>query len=199
MTPTAAEPGSRFGFFALESYMIRRKVLKLFGGSFHVYDGDRIVGFSEQKAFKLKEDIRVFTDESKLQELLTIQARQVIDFSASYDVIDPVAGVKVGSARRKGFKSMFRDSWELMDAEDQPIGKLQEDSLGMAVVRRFVSNLVPQRFSLEASGGSPVIFKQRFNPIVYKLDVMIPHSCELDRRLIFALAVLICAIEGRQS
>jgi len=185
--------------FELDNYLIRRKVLKLAGGAFHVYSGDQVVGYSKQKAFKLKEDIRVFTDESMHTELLHVGARQVIDFSAAYDIIDSTDGTKVGAARRKGVKSILRDTWEVLDADDKPIAKLEEDSGGMALLRRFV-NLIPQTFHLNVAGSArPVLFKQRFNPFVYKLEVSIPHSCELDRRLIFGAAVLIAAIEGRQE
>jgi len=185
--------------FELGHYMIRRKVLKIFGSSFHVFDGDRIVGFSKQKAFKLKEDIRVYSDESLNDELLNIHARQIVDFSAAYDVIDSQSGEKVGAARRKGFSSIVRDSWELLDADDQPLARLQEDSIGMAMARRFLSNLIPQTFHLDDGGERPVKFKQRFNPFIYKLDVTIPESAAPDRRLIFGAAVLIAAIEGRQK
>jgi len=197
---TATSEQGTAELFDLDDYMIRRKVLKVFGGSFHVYSGDKIVGFSAQKAFKLKEDIRVFGDESKQEEILSIQARQVIDFAAAYDILDPRAGIKLGAARRKGMSSILRDSWEILDADDQPIGKLVEDSAGMALIRRFLSNLVPQTFHLSVPGSSaPVVFKQHFNPFVYKLNVTIPRGCPLDRRLIFGSAVLICAIEGRQN
>jgi hypothetical protein len=62
--------------FSLNSYRIRRKLLKIFGASFHIYDGDEVVGFSRKKAFKLKEDIRVFPDEYSSEEILSVQARQ---------------------------------------------------------------------------------------------------------------------------
>ena len=142
--------------------------------------------------------IRVFSDETKSTEILRIQARQIIDFSAAYDIVDPAEGAKVGAARRKGMASLVRDSWELLDADDQPIARLQEDSMGLALLRRFLTNLVPQSFHL-SGGAAPVAFKQRFNPFVYRLDVRIPTSCELDHRLIMGAAVLICAIEGRQQ
>ncbi len=179
-------------------FIFRKKFLKLAGGEFRVLDSnERLVLFSQQKAFKLREDIRVYSDESQTNELLLIQARQIIDFSAAYDIVDSSSGTKVGTARRKGFTSMFRDSWELLDTEDKPIGTLKEDSAGMAMLRRFV-NLIPQTFHLDA-GGSRVAFKQHFNPFIYKLSVTIPKDCTLDRRLIFGAAVLIAAIEGRQQ
>lgn len=184
--------------FELDQYMIRRKVLKILGSSFHVFDGDTVVGYSKQKALKLKEDIRVYASEAMSEELLQIHARSIVDFSAAYDVIDSQTGEKIGAARRKGFSSLMRDSWEILDADDYAIGRLAEDSMLMATLRRFLSNLIPQSFHLESELGSAK-FHQRFNPFIFKLDVEIDHDCELDRRLIFAAAVLICVIEGRQQ
>jgi hypothetical protein len=187
--------------FDLKRYMIRRKVLKIFGASFHIYDDqDRVVGFSSQKAFKLKEDIRVFTDESKSSELLTIKARQIVDWSAAYDVVDSVEGTKVGAARRKGWSSMFRDSWEILDESDAPIAKLSEDSALMALLRRVLSNLIPQTFLLkDMRGDLQATLRVRFNPFIYKLEVSLDRGITLDPRLILAAGVLLAAIEGRQK
>lgn len=185
----------------LDQYRIRRKVFKILGASFHVYDSaERVVGFSKQAAFKLREDIRVFADEAMSQPLLTIRARQIVDFSAAYDVVDPTENRKVGAARRKGFSSILRDSWELLDERDHPIATVREDSGGMAFVRRFLTNLVPQSYDVkDAAGKKYAQFSQRFNPFVYKLDVTLDSGCPLDRRLVLAAAVLVSAIEGRQG
>ncbi|QDV08200.1 hypothetical protein Poly30_37360 [Planctomycetes bacterium Poly30] len=181
--------------FEVDSYTIRRKFFTVLGASFHIYDDqEQLIGFCKQKAFKLREDIRVFEDEAQARPLLTIKARQAIDFSASYDIVDATTNTKVGAARRKGFTSILRDSWEILDADDRLIDKLQEDSTTLALVRRFLSNLVPQKFHL----GSGVIFRQRFNPVIFKMDVSIENA-EVDRRLILGVAALVAAIEGRQS
>jgi hypothetical protein len=67
-----------------ETYMIRRKFFQLFGGTFHVYGpNDELVFFSKQKRFKLKEDIRLYSDESATEEVLTIHARSWLDFAAA--------------------------------------------------------------------------------------------------------------------
>lgn len=186
--------------FDLREYTIRRKVLKIFGASFHVYDpSGNVVAFSSQKAFKLKEDIRVFTDESMGTELMAIRARQIVDFSAAYDMVDSSENVKIGAARRKGWSSMVRDSWEVLDANDQPIASLQEDSTAMALLRRFLSNLIPQKFHLRASDGRELAFlKVHFNPIVYRMTVSVTDA-SIDPRLVFGAAVLLAAVEGRQQ
>lgn len=187
--------------FDLPNFTIRRKVLKIFGASFHIYDpSGAVVGFCKQKAFKLKEDIRLYKDESMDAELLTIHARNIVDFSAAYDVIDAETGSKVGALRRKGLTSILRDSWEVLDTEDRPIAKLQEDSGGMALLRRFLSNLIPQTFFVKDNAGRQVArLKQRFNPFVYRLEVSILPGNEFAPQLIWGAAVLVAAIEGRQS
>ena len=183
---------------AAGSYRIRRKVFTIFGASFHVYQGERLIAFCRQKAFKLKEDIRLYTDESMQKELMWIRAQHIIDFSAGYEVVDSQKNEVVGVLRRRGLKSLFRDQWEVADLEGNSLGQLVEDSMGMAMVRRFLSNLVPQTFHLDDPAGNRAVFRQRFNPIVYHLEVSVPRNYAIDRRLVLGAAILLSAIEGRQ-
>jgi len=183
------------------SYRIRRKFWKVLGAAFHVYGpNDELLGYSKQKAFVLKEDIRVYADESLAAEVLTIRARQIIDFSAAYDVLDARAGTKIGAARRKGFASLLRDQWEILDAADRPVARIREDSMAMALVRRFLSNLFPQRFTVEGADGSAIgHMRQRFNPFVYTLHVDLEPQATIDPRIVLAAGILLAAIEGRQN
>ena len=183
----------------LAAYRIRRKVFKLAGASFHVFDGETPVAFCSQAAFKLREDIRLFADETKTRELLAIRARQALDFKASYDVVDSRTGARVGVLRRRGFASIARDSWEVLDEGERPLGQVEEDSLAMALLRRFLSNLIPQAFNLRGPRGGAVTFRTRFNPFVYSLEVQVPPDVAVDRRLVFATAILLAAIDGRQD
>lgn len=188
--------------FQYTNYLVRRKILKLFGAAFHIYDpSGKVAFYSNQKAFKLKEDIRVYTGEDMQNEVLTILARQVIDFSAIYDVIDPISKRKVGALKRKGMKSIIKDEWGIMDAQDREIGLIQEDSVFLALVRRFLCNLIPQKYNGIVNGKQVCLFKQNFNPFVIKinLDYSMDTTGLLDRRIGIAAAVLLCAIEGKQS
>ena len=188
--------------FIHPTYLIRKKVFKFLGGAFHVFDGDgNLVFYSRQKAFKLKEDIRLYTDENMNTEVLTIQARKVVDFSSAYDVVDPATGQKLGALRRKGWASMARDHWLVLDAEDREIAQIKEDSALLALVRRFLTNLIPQRFDFIADGRKLAEVKQNFNPFVLKLTVDFTLDTEglIDRRVGLAAAILLCAIEGRQG
>ncbi|MGH8458487.1 MAG: hypothetical protein ACRESV_03975, partial [Nevskiales bacterium] len=154
-----------------------------------------------QKLFKLKEDIRLYTDESMKQELLTIKARSIIDISAAYDVVDARDQTKVGTLKRKGLKSILQDEWTILDAAEKDIGRIHEDSMALALLRRFLTNLIPQSYVFEI-GGQPVgTAKQHFNPFVLKMDVDMRKDTarKLDRRLAAAAVVLLLAIEGKQG
>jgi len=187
--------------FQYNHYLLKRQVFAL-TGKFRFYaPNGQLVLFSEQKMFKLREDIRVFADESKTQEVLMIKARQIMDFSAAYDVMDSATGQKLGALRRKGFASLLRDEWEILDAGDKVIGSLFEDSMGLALVRRFLTRLIPQNYDITIGVTRVADLKQNFNPFLYQLnmDFSMDITHQMDRRIGIAAGTLLAAIEGRQS
>ena len=188
--------------FQFNQYLLKRQVFALTGKlRFYNPQGDLLL-FSEQKMFKLREDIRVYADEQKTQEVLIIKARQIVDFSAAYDVTDPATGEKVGALRRKGLKSILRDEWDVLDANDNVIGLLFEDNMGLAMLRRLVvGSLLPQNYDITMGADRVADLKQRFNPFRYDLDIdfSMDTAHKLDHRLGLAAAVLLAIIEGRQD
>ncbi len=183
-------------------YTIRRKVFTLMGAKFHVFNSSgELIGFSKQKAFKLKEDIRFYSDESMSTEVLSINARSIVDFSAAYDVCNSKTGQKIGALRRRGFSSFVRDSWEILDDQDNPVTELREDSTAMGLMRRFVpmGNLVPQKFHLGDDSNIYAEYRTHFNPVVQKMTVNVYAGCPVDPALVLAAGFLLVAIEGRQD
>ena len=187
--------------FQHKQYLLKRQVFAL-AGKFRFYDpSGKLVLFSQQKMFKLREDIRVYSDENKTQEVLMIKARQIVDFSAAFDVVDSTTGQKVGALRRRGLASILRDEWDILDVGDNVIGKLFEDSMGLALLRRFLTGLIPQNYDITIGTDRVADLKQAFNPFAYQLtaDFSMDISQRLDRRVGIAAAILLAAIEGRQS
>lgn len=188
--------------FSFNQYLMKRQVFAL-TGKLRFYDphGNQVL-FSQQKMFQLKEDIRVYSDESKSQELLYIQARQILDFSAAYDVIDSATGEHSGVLRRKGWRSLMRDEWEVLSPAGEVVGALFEDDMTRAMLRRFLlGSLLPLNYDLTIGGNRLADFKQRFNLFRFEMDIdfSMDAAQHLDRRLGIAAAVLIAIIEGRQS
>ena len=95
MSSTAAE------IYQHDHFLAQRQVFKLLGAAFRLKTADgRLLAYSKQKAFKLREDIRVYSDEAQTVELLHIRADRIIDFSVAYSVVDSHTGEHVGSLRR---------------------------------------------------------------------------------------------------
>jgi uncharacterized protein YxjI len=191
--------------FGHETYTVRRKILNFISTRFHIYAPDgSLAMFCRMKGFKLKEDIRLYTDEEMNTEVLTIRSDRIIDFSAAYTVVDPIAGESVGALRRAGFKSMLRDEWTLFDAQGAELGKLKEDSTIKAIARRLhegVALFMPQKYHIESGGQTICTIQQNFNPFVMKVvvDFTPDTTNRLDPRLGLAAAVLMCAVEGKQG
>ena len=183
-------------------YLLKRQAMAL-TGKFRFFDpSGKQVMFSEQKMFKWKEDIRVYADENKTQEVLSIKARQWMDFSAAYDVVDTQENEKVGALRRRGLQSILRDEWEVLNVNDQVIGKLFEDSMGLALLHRFVLGAwLPQNYDMTFGETRVADLRQEFNLFRYELhiDFSVDKEKRLDPRLGIAAGILLAAVEGKQS
>jgi uncharacterized protein YxjI len=191
--------------FSHSEYTLRRKVLTLLGARFHLYDpSGNLVLFSHMKALKLRDDLRLYTNEDMTTEILSIKARKILDFSSAFDVIDSENQEKIGVLKRKGLKStLVRDEWIVMDADERDIGLIQEDSTWLGLVRRFFENvswLLPQSFHVHIGGQTVATFQQNRNPFVQKLSIVFSPDAggKLDPRLGIAAAIVIMAVEGRQ-
>ena len=186
--------------FRHNSYLFRRKVFTLFGASFHVYDeSGNVVFFSRQKPFKLKEDFRVYSDESQSQELLTIKTPQILDLGATYYIKDSATQQAVGALRRQWAKSLIKDEWTFLSQDGKEIGKLTEESWVSAIASRLIK-LIPQNYVVIAQDGKKIAeIKRYFNPFVlkYTMNIFEPEPA-IDRRLLMAAGILLAGIERRE-
>jgi len=183
--------------FQMDRYVIRTAFWRIFGGAFYFEDLDgRVVAYSEQKRFKLKEDIVLFTDESCTVPLVQIKARSILDLGTTYDIIDAQTGISLGSAKRNFMKSILKDSWTIKDASGNPYAQLIEDS--RAILRRFLK-FIPAKYHFEIPGQPEILIQQRLAIMTQRTDVMIPTGHPIDRRIVAAVALLNSAIERQDN
>lgn len=190
--------------FSQNTYFAKMKFFRLFGNVIRIFDESKtnLLLYVKQKAFKLKEDITIFVDEAQTRPVLKINARSIIDFSAAYDVTDAASGTKIGALRRKGMMSSFvMDAWEILDQNDAVVGNIKEDNWMLALVRRYLANIIPQKFNFTIGDSTVGIVKQTWNPFVpqMRVDFTSDAAGKLDRRLGLAAVVLLQVIEGRQQ
>lgn len=186
--------------FQKDEYHLQKKLFKFLGGAFYVRDkSENLVFYSEQKALKLKEEINVFAEESMATKMLSINTEQILDVGATYTIQDATNDQNVGSLKREGLKSLFKDEWTFFSEHGEEIAKLTEKSVLRAFVSRFIS-FFPQSYVIRDDTGVIAIIEQKFHPFLlkYTLKFKKPHP-QVDRRLIIAMAIMLCAIEGRQD
>ncbi|MER7586766.1 hypothetical protein ABTW72_04430 [Micromonospora sp. NPDC127501] len=154
-----------------------------------------LLAFAQQKRLAFKEQVTIYTDDSKQQPLLGFKARQRIDLGATYDVTD-AAGNPIGLFRKDFAQSLLRSTWHV-EQSGLPQVTGQERSMPVALLRRFVDSLswLPYHFDFTAN-GQPVftVVKKWGLRDKYVVEVQNP---QIDRRLVIAMAVALDALQAR--
>ncbi len=161
------------------------------------------IAYVKQKLFKLKEAITVYDNENKTNINYTINADKWIDFSAAYSITDS-NGNKLGKIARKGWASLWKAEYELIDQHEQLQYHIREENgwikvfdsllgeipiLGMLTGYFFnptykVTNLndeIVARLKKEAS-----FFGRRF-----EIDKLLDFDNDDDERIILGLMMMI--------
>jgi uncharacterized protein YxjI len=184
-----------------QSQLIVRQRLRLMVNQYEVHavhpDGSEagLLAFAQQKRMAFKEQVTLYSDDTKTTPVLGFKARQVMDLGATYDVTD-ANGTPIGLFRKNFAESLLRSTWHL----EQPgyaemIGR--ETNLAVAILRRFVESLswLPYHFEF-VIGDRPAFSVVKKWGLTDRYVVTI-HDPRLDRRLVTAMAVALDALQAR--
>jgi uncharacterized protein YxjI len=184
-----------------QQQLIMRQRVRLMVNQYEVHavspDGQErgLLAFAQQKRLAFKEQVTLYTDDTKQTPVLGFKARQVLDLGATYDVFD-AAGTPVGLFRKNFGASLLRSTWHL---EQPGYGEMvgQERSLPVALLRRFVDWLswLPYHFEF-VIGDRPAFSVDKKWGLRDRYLVTI-HDPQLDRRLVVAMAVALDALQSR--
>lgn len=181
--------------FEADRYEVQQKALSI-GNKYTVSEG--IEGATEpilsakQKVLKMKEDFR-FTDPETEETLFRVTTDQVLDLKGSYQVVDERTDEVVGAIERESL-GFFQQEWGLVGPGGERLATISEDSLAKALLRRFVTGLLPVAFEVRGPDGGGVranidgAFSIRDHYTVQIHD-------DLDPRLVVLASVVIDAIE----
>ena len=174
--------------FSLEQLRIKRPFWTLFGRTFRVFGPDGTQVMFAKHPMRWRDTFKVFTDDSRTQLLLSIEAHKAIAMNMTYSVLDGQTGELVATLRKRGLKSIVRDVWDIVDAGDQPIGLVTED--GNSVLRRFFPILLG-KWHVEL-GGQPVAHvRQHFRLFVKEFELDLGAGRDrCDPRLAIGAALL---------
>lgn len=142
------------------------------------------VAYVRQKMFKLKEDVVIYSDDTRTKELYRIKANKWIDFNAAYAITDVNNGKTFGRLARKGMRSLWKATYNIIDHEDKQRFQVSEDNgwvkffdslVGeIPIVGMFTGYFLNPTYSVKDDSGK-VYFKLK------KMPSMIGRRFQLDR------------------
>lgn len=122
--------------------LIVEQKITAFTNKYAVYSTDAsgeksaLVAFAQQKRLAFKEKVTFFADEAKTQPIFTLRAEKVMDVHGRY-LIEDTAGNYIGSFKKEFKKSLLKSTWSVLDQSGQPTLQIAENSLSLALFRRF--------------------------------------------------------------
>lgn len=198
----------------MQAFIIEQKVT-LMANQYRVFKADEAgekheqIGFAHQKRIAIKERFDLYTDDSKQQLLMSITARQVMDFGARYDVRD-ANGTVVGVIGKAFKSSLLRSTWHMFDPADEnkPAVIAQERNKALAIVRRaweilpYISDIpffVKYHFDFLRAADNEII--ATYNKTTTLRDHYLLRiegdAPGLDWRAFVALGILMDALQSR--
>lgn len=96
--------------------------------------------YVKQKLFKLKEHVSVFADDSQTELKYEIRANKWLDFNTTYS-FTTADGKQIGRVARKGWRSIWKASYEIYDENDQQDLVIQEKSAWVKVWDSLLSEV----------------------------------------------------------
>jgi uncharacterized protein YxjI len=185
----------------IQQQLIVRQRIRLMVNQYEIHavgpDGREagVLAFAQQKRMAFKEQVTLYTDDTKTAPVLGFKARQVIDLGATYDVTDAYGSV-IGLFRKNFAESLLRSTWHL---EQPGYGEMigRESNMLVAVLRRFVDSLswLPYHFEF-VIGDRPAFTVVKKWGLRDRYVVTI-HDPQLDRRLVAAMSVALDALQAR--
>ena len=178
------------------TYIIKRNFWSLFERIFRVLTHDgQIIMFVKHPVFRLREEFKVFADEGQTRPLLTIKSKQVIAINFSFDVTDEMSGRVLGTVQKRGFKSIVRDKFLILDPEGVEIGYMEEQ--GASILRRFIP-LLTSKHAIVMNGAQVAFVRQKFRFFTKEFDVEMTAGT-IDPRFVLACALLALIAEARRE
>ena len=202
----------------MKTYLIQQKITPLVN-QYAIYEAGpndepgAMVGFAQQKRFSFKEKFIVYSDDSKQTEVFSIQARQVLDFGARYDVSD-ASGALLGTIGKDFKSSLLRSTWFIYQPgqEQSPALVVQERNKNVAIVRRiwgflpYISDIpffVKYHFDFTDPATQQVVASYQKTTTIrdhYRLTIQENASnsgSKVDSRVLIALGVMLDALQSR--
>lgn len=197
--PTALE---RAGFSSLQAFshasytLVRplfswRRIYRVFAP-----DGS-LSAFVEQPWFRWRTELTIWADEDQTDPILVIKNRRFAAVNMEHDLFDAKTGQRLGVVRTQGWRSMFRDTWDILDADERPCGQMIEDG---AYFWRRILKFIPGRHRIELGGRVVAHITQVFHFFRREFELEIVQQDDpIEPRFAIACALLAMMADLRRE
>jgi hypothetical protein len=100
----------------------------------------QLVGYVKQRAFRLREDVTIFSDEAQTRPLYHLKANQIIDIGATYS-ISTADGRPLGAVRQRGMRTFWKATYDILDATGNRVGLIHEEDAWVKVIDGLVGEI----------------------------------------------------------
>lgn len=146
--------------FSHSSYVLVRPLFS-FNRVYRVFDPrGELVAFVEQPWFRLRTELVMYADEAQLRPILVLKNRRFAALNMEHDLFDASSGERLGVIRNRGWQSLWRDAWDILDASEAPAGEILEE--GPWLWRRFL-RFLPGRHRIDLGGREVARISQVFH------------------------------------
>lgn len=140
--------------------------------------------------FKLKDDVVIFRDEKRTEELFRIKADRWIDFNVVYDILE-AEGTLLGRIARKGFCSIWKATYNVLDSdgntkyvirENNPWIKVWDSLLGeVALINFFTGYFLNPSYSLMRVNSDQKLLILKKKPSFWGGRFQLEKNQEIDQ------------------
>ena len=161
------------------------------------------IAYVRQKMFKLKEDIRIYSDDTKTEEIFQIKADRWLDFSAAYAITD-AAGNSIGKIARKGWASLWKAHYELIDQNDELQYNIREENAWIKVMDGMLGEIpILGMFTGYLFNPSYIVMNLQDEPIArlkkkpsffgrkFEVTALTQFDADDDRRIVLGLMMMV--------
>lgn len=126
--------------------LIIEQKITAFVNRYAVYDTDKdgnknqLIALAQQKRLTFKEHVTFYSDETKTQPIFILRAEKILDVHGKFLVEDP-EGNLIGQFKKEFKTSLYKSTWSILNTDGQPKLTLSENSLALALFRRFAGFL----------------------------------------------------------
>ncbi len=101
----------------------------------------KVIAYVRQKMFKLKEDIQIFSDESKTKVNYRIKADKWLDFSTAYSFYEEGNAKSFGKVVRKGWRSIWKAQYQIIDENEKQQYAISEENAWVKVLDSLLGEI----------------------------------------------------------